>query len=157
MKLRDNGFDIAVDIICLISLALATIVLMMTWKSFADQGRAGVEAGLMGSLGQRASFLLFLGIGWLVFVVFTVIEKLPKIWSIGYIEMSASNKEKIYRIFKNLLGSAKLIVTVLFAAVTILNIYGKNPGTGLYNAVTLLLIAVVTGFSIQMMVINKRK
>jgi hypothetical protein len=156
MKLRDNKFDIGVDIVCIISLALATVVLMMTWKSFGDQGRAGVTAGLMGSLGARASFLLLLSIGWLVFLVFTVIEKLPKTWSIGYIEMSKANKDKIYRIFKNLLGSVKLIVTVLFSAVTVMNIYGKNPGTSFYNGAVLLLIAVVTGLSIQMMVVNKK-
>jgi|GEM_PF-2375084 len=158
MKVENNKFDRFADVICIISLTVATVVLMMAWTSLdVPTSNAQHAAGLIAKFGVRASYVMLLFIGWLVFVVLSVIERLPGMWSIGNISMSIKNKDRIYRTFKTLLGSVKLLVTVLFSLLTVITIYGVKPDSMFYNIVALVLLGDVTALSIRMMVVNKEK
>ena len=156
MKLKDNKFDIIIDLICIVCLALATISLMMAWSSLASHGQSSSSEGLAGAFNGRGSFLLLLGIGWLIFIVFSIVEHFPSMWSIGSISISRNNEDKVYRIFKNLLGVTKLITTALFAYLTFRMISGSSPTTMFYNIVTIVLLSVVFIFSIQMILENRK-
>ena len=68
---------------------------------------------------------MLLIVGWIIFIGLSVVEKFPQIWNTG-VQVTEQNKEKIYRILKNMIGTIKLLVALMFSYLTLYSATGKS-------------------------------
>jgi len=119
MKVKNNIYDIFVEMVCLILLIGVLAYLFLNWSSVPDKipGHYNVM-GKIDRMGSKKELVILPIIGWLMYLVMTVIGKFPQIWNTG-VTVTEENKERVYRITKNLLNTVKLIMVAVFVYLTI--------------------------------------
>jgi len=119
MKVKNNKYDIGVEIVCLTLLIGVLIYLFLNWSSIPDIIPGHYNAmGKIDRMGSKNELLILPIIGWLMYLILTVIENLPQIWNTG-VTVTEENKERVYRILKNLFNTVKLIMVAIFVYLTI--------------------------------------
>lgn len=139
MKVKNNKYDIFVEIVCLSLLIGVCVYLFLNWSSIPD-GIPGHYnfAGEIDRMGSKRE-LLFLPItSWLMYLGMTAIENFPQIWNTG-VTVTAENEERVYRLLKTMLGTTKLIVVAIFVYLTI-NSSKSMPLPALFLPAFLILI-----------------
>jgi uncharacterized membrane protein YhdT len=95
------------------------IYLFLKWNSIPDRIPGHYNAmGEIDRMGSKEELLVLPVIGWLMYLGMTVIEKFPQIWNTG-VTVTEENKERVYRVLKNMLSTLKLIVVAVFVYLTI--------------------------------------
>ncbi|SEW44346.1 DUF1648 domain-containing protein [[Clostridium] fimetarium] len=119
MKVKKTKYDIFVEIVCLTLLIGVSIYLYLNWSTIPDKIPGHYNAmGQIDRMGSKGELLILPIIGWLIYLFLTVIEKFPQIWNTG-VTVTEENKERVYRITKNLLNTVKLITVAVFVYLTI--------------------------------------
>ena len=119
MKVKMNKYDIFVEIVCVTLLIGVSIYLYLNWNTIPDKIPGHYNAmGKIDRMGSKGELLILPIIGWLIYLFLTVIEKFPQIWNTG-VTVTEENKERVYRITKNLLNTVKLIMVAVFVYLTI--------------------------------------
>jgi len=119
MKVEKTKYDIFVEIVCLTLLIGVSIYLYLNWSTIPDKIPGHYNAmGQIDRMGSKGELLILPIIGWLIYLFLTVIEKFPQIWNTG-VTVTEENKERVYRITKNLLNTVKLITVAVFVYLTI--------------------------------------
>ncbi len=96
---------------------------------------------------------MLLVVGWIMFIGLSVVEKFPQIWNTG-IQVTEQNKEKVYRILKNMIGTIKLLVALVFSYLTLQSATGENLSP-LFLPVFLILMFGSIAFFIFQLLKNK--
>ena len=119
MKLRRTWYDIFVNVICIGLLVGIFLYLYLSWNTIPDKIPGHYNAaGVMDRWGNKSE-LLFTPITVLVmYIGITLVESFPQIWNTG-IQITEANRERVYRILKNLIGTVKTIVVVMFIFITL--------------------------------------
>jgi len=119
MKVKKTKYDIFVEMACLTLLIGVLIYLYLNWSTIPDKIPGHYNAmGQIDRMGSKGELLILPIIGWLIYLFLTVIEKFPQIWNTG-VTVTEENKERVYRITKNLLNTVKLITVAVFVYLTI--------------------------------------
>ena len=119
MKVKKTKYDIFVEIVCLTLLIGVSIYLYLNWSSIPDMIPGHYNAmGEIDRMGSKKELVVLQIIGWLMYLILTVIGKFPQIWNTG-VSVTEENKERVYRITKNLLNTVKLIMVAVFVYLTI--------------------------------------
>ena len=119
MKVKKNKYDIFVEMVCLTLLVGVSIYLYLNWSSIPDMIPGHYNAmGEIDRMGSKQELVVLPIIGWLMYLILTVIGKFPQIWNTG-VSVTEENKERVYRITKNLLNTVKLIMVAVFVYLTI--------------------------------------
>jgi len=114
MKVKKNKYDIFVEMVCLTLLVGVSIYLYLNWRSIPDMIPGHYNAmGEIDRMGSKQELVVLPIIGWLMYLILTVIGKFPQIWNTG-VSVTEENKERVYRITKNLLNTVKLIMVAVF-------------------------------------------
>ncbi len=82
-------------------------------------------AGEVDKLTNKGNLIYLLATGWVLYIGMSFIEKFPKIWNTG-VSVTEENKDKIYRILKDMLGCMKLLIALVFSYLTLQSISGDN-------------------------------
>lgn len=115
-----------VDLICLILLIGVLIYLFLNWNSIPDKIPGHFNAmGEIDRMGSKKELLVIPLISWLMYLGMTVLEKFPQVWNTG-VTVTEENKERVYRVLKNMLCTMKLIVVANFVYITINSSQGKS-------------------------------
>ena len=119
MKTKKNKYDIGVEIVCLILLIAVSIYLYINWNSIPDQIPGHYNAmGEVDRMGSKNELLVLPVMSWLLYLGMTVLEQFPQVWNTG-VTVTEENKERVYRVLKNMLSTVKLIVVAVFVYITI--------------------------------------
>lgn len=119
MKLKKNKYEILVEIICLILLIGVLIYLFLNWNSIPDKIPGHYNAtGEIDRIGSKKELLVLPIVSWLMYLGMTVLEKFPQVWNTG-VTVTEENKERVYRVLKNMLSTMKLIMVAVFVYLTI--------------------------------------
>lgn len=119
MQIKKNKYNIFVEIVCLILLIGVSIYLFVIWNSIPNKIPGHYNAmGEIDRMGNKGELLILPIVGWLMYIGLTVLEKFPQIWSTG-VTVTEENKERVYRILKNMLSTIKLIMVAVFVYLTI--------------------------------------
>jgi uncharacterized membrane protein len=119
MKLKKNKYNIFVEIVCLILLIGVLIFLFLNWNSIPDRIPGHYNAmGEIDRIGSKKELLVLPILGWLMYLGMTVIEKFPQLWNTG-VTVTEENKERIFRVLKNMISTIKLIVVAVFVYIAI--------------------------------------
>ncbi|MFA9379317.1 MAG: DUF1648 domain-containing protein [Lachnotalea sp.] len=119
MKVKKNKYDIFVEMVCLTLLIGVLVYLFLNWSSIPNQIPGHYNAmGKIDRMGSKGELLTLPIIGWVMYLSLTVIENFPGIWNTG-VTVTEENKERVYRILKNMLNTVKLIMVAVFVYLTI--------------------------------------
>lgn len=119
LKLKKSKYDILVEIVCLILLIGVLIYLVLNWNSIPERIPGHYNAmGEIDRMGSKKELLVLPIISWLMYLGMTVLERFPQIWNTG-VTVTAENKERVYRVLKNMLSTMKLIMVAVFVYLTI--------------------------------------
>jgi len=120
MRLKNDIFDHAVNVLCVLILIGIVVYLAVSWNSLPDQ-----VPGLIGLDGEvtrwdgKGTLILMPIIAWVTFAGVTILEQFPKAWNTG-VRVTEENMFRVYRAVKSLIRSTKLLILAFFAAMTIM-------------------------------------
>ncbi len=119
LKLKRSKYDILLEIVCLILLIGVLIYLFLNWNSIPEKIPGHYNAmGKIDRMGSKKELLVLPIISWLMYLGMTALERFPQIWNTG-VTVTEENKERVYRVLKNMLSTMKLIVVAVFVYLTI--------------------------------------
>ena len=126
MKIKKNKYDIIINFLSLLCLVGTVVFLIISWKTIPAEIPGHYNAaGEVDKVTDKSSLIVLLIVGWIIFIGLSVVEKFPQIWNTG-VQVTEQNKEKIYRILKNMIGTIKLLVALMFSYLTLYSATGKS-------------------------------
>lgn len=119
MKQKKLNYNVLANIICLVLLIGAIIYLILAWSSFPDKIPGHYNAaGEIDRMGSKYDILISPIFGWLMFLGMTAIERFPRVWNTG-VTVTEENKERVYRVIRNMLSTLKMIMAAVFVSLSI--------------------------------------
>ena len=119
MVIKRNRYDIIVNIVCMGLLVGILIYLGLSWNSLPEKIPGHYNAaGVIDRWGNKGELLITPIVAWIMYIGLTALEKYPQIWNTG-VQVTDQNKERVYRILKNLIGTEKLLMVAVFIFITI--------------------------------------
>ncbi|BAL00505.1 hypothetical protein OBV_33060 [Oscillibacter valericigenes Sjm18-20] len=146
MELKRSRYNIAVNLICLLLLSGIIVCLLLTWKKIPDKIPGHYNAmGVVDRWGNKGELLILPIVGWILYFMMTMIERFPQAWNTG-ITVTEGNKERIYPIIGNMLGTMKLSLVSVFVFLTINSALAKELPAWFLPAVVILIFGSIVYF-----------
>lgn len=113
--------------------------LILGWSSFPDQIPMHYNgAGEIDRWGGKGEIIFIEVMMWILYFGIGVVEKYPQIWNTG-VEVTAKNKEKVYRTLKYMLKTLKFLTALIFAYL-IVNSLQSAPLPGWFTPAVMILV-----------------
>ena len=139
MKTENTRADRILDLLGWILLIGTLVYLILGWPSFPDQIPMHYNgAGEIDRWGGKGEIIFIEVMMWILYLGIGVVEKYPQIWNTG-VEVTAKNKEKIYRTLKYMLKTLKFLTALIFAYL-IVNSLQSVPLPGWFTPVVVILV-----------------
>lgn len=150
MKLKKTAWDWITEALSL-ALVLGTILyLVLMWKSIPDTIPAHYNAaGEVNRWGGKSELLMLPIIGGILYFFITLIQQYPQAWNTG-VTVTEENRERVYRILRNLIGTTKLMMLLVFSSLTVLSSLGLALPIWYLGVFLALLFGSITFFIIQL-------
>ena len=146
MKLKRSKYDIAVHLICLILLSGIIVYLLLTWDEIPDKIQGHYNAmGVVDRWGNKGELLILPIVGWIMYFIMTIIEHFPQAWNTG-IAVTEENKEQIYPILRNMLGTIKLLLVIAFVLLTVNSALAKELSAWFLPSLVILILCSIVFF-----------
>lgn len=95
------------------------LYLTITWDNIPDEIPGHYNAiGQIDKVTGKSSLIALSAVAWLMYIGMSLPEKYPQIWNTG-VTITEENKNRVYRILKDMLKTIKLIVVAVFTYLTI--------------------------------------
>ena len=139
MKTENTRADRILDLLGWILLIGTLVYLILGWPSFPDQIPMHYNgAGEIDRWGGKGEIIFIEVMMWILYLGIGVVEKYPQIWNTG-VEVTAKNKEKVYRTLKYMLKTLKFLTALIFAYL-IVNSLQSAPLPGWFTPAVMILI-----------------
>ena len=139
MKTENTRADRILDFLGWILLIGTLAYLILGWSSFPDQIPMHYNgAGEIDRWGGKGEIIFIEVMMWILYLGIGVVEKYPQIWNTG-VEVTAKNKEKVYRTLKYMLKTLKFLTALIFAYL-IVNSLQSAPLPGWFTPVVVILV-----------------
>lgn len=126
MKIPRSPYDRFINVVGVCFLGGTTAWLLMAWEEIADCIPMHYDfRGHVDRMGGKGSLWMLVVVGWAMFLALSVIERFPQIWNTG-VQVTPKNQERVYRTLKNMLGTLKLIIAVLFSYLVFQSAFGGD-------------------------------
>jgi len=150
VRLRNNIFDIAFNIICLIQLVGITVYLVAVWNSLPDQIPGHFNfAGEVTRWDDKSSLLVMPILAWVLFGGILLVEQFPHIWNTS-VTVTEENKFRVYRVLKSLIGVVKLVMVTFFVFIAVYQTLAIDLPGWLMPVYLVLVFAPIIYFTIQL-------
>lgn len=111
-------------------------------------------AGEITRYGGKKELFITPIIGLLMYIGLTAIERSPKLWNTG-VTVTEENRERVYRVIKNMLSTLKLIMVFIFSYLTI-NFLLSTPLPAWFTpAYVILIFATIIFYIIRLVIVSK--
>ncbi len=139
MKTENTRADRIMDLLGWILLIGTLAYLILGWSSFPDQIPMHYNgAGEIDRWGGKGEIIFIEVMMWILYFGIGVVEKYPQIWNTG-VEVTAKNKEKVYRTLKYMLKTLKFLTALIFAYL-IVNSLQSAPLPGWFTPAVMILV-----------------
>lgn len=114
MMIKKNSLDIIAEVICIAVLAFTTIYVIFMYIQLPDKIPVHYNAsGIIDRYGSKIELFILLVVAWGMYLGLSVVAKFPQTWNTG-VTVTAKNKDKVYRITKNMLKTVKMEIVMIF-------------------------------------------
>lgn len=119
MKITRTWYDVCVNIICIAVLLGTVIWLCLSWSNIPEKipGHYNIY-GVVDRWGSKKELLIPPIVAWIMYVGLTLVGNFPEIWNTG-VKVTVQNRERIYRVLKDMLETMKLLFVAIFSFLTI--------------------------------------
>lgn len=139
MKIENTRADRILDLLGWILLIGTLACLILGWSSFPDQIPMHYNgAGEIDRWGGKGEIIFIEVMMWILYLGIGVVEKYPQIWNTGA-EVTAKNREKVYRTLKYMLKTLKFLTALIFAYL-IVNSLQSAPLPGWFTPAVMILV-----------------
>lgn len=119
MKIERSWYDNFIEVCCILSLICTLVYLIAVWDSIPDEIPGHYNAaGEIDRITGKGSLIVLPIITWILYIGLSIIEKFPQIWNTG-VRITDQNRDRVYRILKNMSGTLKLLLVIVFSYLTI--------------------------------------
>lgn len=119
MKIKNTKTDILLNLAAVACLAAVTVFLLVRWSQIPMTIPGHYTAdGRVDSWTSRATLWQLPVLGWVLYVLITILEQFPGVWNTG-VTVTEENRPAVYRTLKTLVGWVKLAVCALLSLVTL--------------------------------------
>lgn len=114
MKEKKSKFRMIIEVLCLVLLVGMVLWLLVAWNSMPDEVAGHYNAaGHVDRYGSKGELWILPITSWILYVFITFLQGKPQCWNTG-VEITEENKERIYRILKNMIVLVKLEMILTF-------------------------------------------
>jgi len=121
-----STYDKYINYACLAQLLGISLYLALAWGSIPDQIPGHYNAaGVVDRWGNKGELIILPVVAWFLYLMMLLVERVPGVWNTG-VSVTAENKERVYRILKDLLVTIKLVTVMIFTSLTINSTLAQN-------------------------------
>jgi len=141
MRVKNNIFDIILNILCVVLLLGVVIYLIIRWSSIPDQvpGHFNIS-GEITRWDSKGSLIAMPIIAVVLYIGMTILEQFPQVWNTG-VRVTQENMFRVYKILKHMISVIKLLIVATFVSITIF----QSLAIGLPTWLLIMFISLIFG------------
>ena len=114
MEIKHNKLDIIAEIFCMILLIVTTLYTIYMYIQLPEKIPIHYNAaGVIDRYGNKLEIFILLIVTWVMYIGLSLVTRVPQFWNTG-VSVPAENKDRVYRILKNMLKIIKMEIIVIF-------------------------------------------
>ena len=126
MEIKHNKLDTIAEVFCMILLIVTTLYTIYMYIQLPEKIPIHYNAaGVIDRYGNKLEIFILLIVTWVMYIGLSLVTRVPQFWNTG-VSVTAENKDRVYRILKNMLKIIKMEIIVIFC-------YLIYNATTLYN------------------------
>ncbi|WMJ86018.1 DUF1648 domain-containing protein [Anaerocolumna sp. MB42-C2] len=117
--IKRTKYDVIMNCLSYILLIGIVLYLFLNWSHIPDKIPGHYNAlGMVDRWGNKNELWICPIIGVILVIGITLIEKFPQAWNVG-IQVTEQNKERVYRLLKNMIVTEKGVIAAVFVFITV--------------------------------------
>lgn len=153
--IKFTTFQKRIELLSVIALCFLAIYLVSNWSSIPARIPVHYDAsGLIDGWGSKYTLLTLPGICLGMYAVLTVVSFFPKAWNIP-VKLTDENRLRVYTVTRSLLCMLKLMLILLFTAITISMVKLQEPGIFFFALLFGGVFAVIGGSIVKIIKVSK--
>lgn len=150
MKPKKTVWNRITETLSLILMIGTIVYLILMWKSIPDTIPAHYNAaGEVNRWGDKSELIFLPIIGGMLYFLITLIQQYPAAWNTG-VKVTEQNRERVYQILGNLIGTTKLMMLAVFSGLTVLSSLGRSLPIWYLGVFLVLLFGSIAFFLVQL-------
>lgn len=114
MEIKHNKLDTIAEIFCMILLIVTTLYTIYMYIQLPEKIPIHYNAaGVIDRYGNKLEIFILLIVTWVMYIGLSLVTRVPQFWNTG-VSVTAENKDRVYRILKNMLKIIKMEIIVIF-------------------------------------------
>lgn len=114
MEIKHNKLDTIAEVFCMILLIVTTLYTIYMYIQLPEKILVHYNAaGVIDRYGNKLEIFILLIVTWVMYIGLSLVTRVPQFWNTG-VSVTAENKDRVYRILKNMLKIIKMEIIVIF-------------------------------------------
>lgn len=114
MEIKHNKLDTIAEVFCMILLIVTTLYTIYMYIQLPEKIPIHYNAaGVIDRYGNKLEIFILLIVTWVMYIGLSLVTRVPQFWNTG-VSVTAENKDRVYRILKNMLKIIKMEIIVVF-------------------------------------------
>ena len=114
MEIKHNKLDTIAEVFCMILLIVTTLYTIYMYIQLPEKIPIHYNAaGVIDRYGNKLEIFILLILTWVMYIGLSLVTRVPQFWNTG-VSVTAENKDRVYRILKNMLKIIKMEIIVIF-------------------------------------------
>lgn len=114
MEIKHNKLNIIAEIFCMFLLIVTTLYTIYMYIQLPEKIPIHYNAaGVIDRYGNKLEIFILLIVTWVMYIGLSLVTRVPQFWNTG-VSVTAENKDRVYRILKNMLKIIKMEIIVIF-------------------------------------------
>ena len=114
MEIKHNKLDTIAEVFCMILLIVTTLYTIYMYIQLPEKIPIHYNAAVViDRYGNKLEIFILLIVTWVMYIGLSLVTRVPQFWNTG-VSVTAENKDRVYRILKNMLKIIKMEIIVIF-------------------------------------------
>lgn len=114
MEIKHNKLDTIAEVFCMILLIVTILYTIYMYIQLPEKIPIHYNAaGVIDRYGNKLEIFILLIVTWVMYIGLSLVTRVPQFWNTG-VSVTAENKDRVYRILKNMLKIIKMEIIVIF-------------------------------------------
>ena len=114
MEIKHNKLDTIAEVFCMILLIVTTLYTIYMYIQLPEKIPIHYNAaGVIDRYGNKLEIFILLIVTWVMYIGLSLVTRVPQFWNTR-VSVTAENKDRVYRILKNMLKIIKMEIIVIF-------------------------------------------
>ena len=114
MEIKHNKLDTIAEVFCMILLIVTTLYTIYMYIQLPEKIPIHYNAaGVIDRYGNKLEIFILLIVTLVMYIGLSLVTRVPQFWNTG-VSVTAENKDRVYRILKNMLKIIKMEIIVIF-------------------------------------------